>query len=157
MDVVHLHVHTCRCAHFPYFGNGWKEFAGILCVVRDPLASRFIEVKSGVHLHASTYTRADSPRFPISETTGRIALEFGMHLETHQLSILQRVPLARCFTELKGGACVHLRSRAPPFKHLRNSRTNCNGWTNGWKFGVCLGTTSYPLHTRWGISSRAHV
>ena len=45
-------------------------------------------VMGGVHLHVRTRARADVPFFCISETAGRIALKFGVWLETHYLGAL---------------------------------------------------------------------
>ena len=56
---VHLHVRTCRCASFPYLGNGWSGYSEILCVVRDTLAGRFYK-----SLGWGTSARADEPSFP---------------------------------------------------------------------------------------------
>ena len=39
---------------FPYLGSGSTDCAEIWCVVRDPLAKRFAQVKSGVDLHLRT-------------------------------------------------------------------------------------------------------
>ena len=50
----------------------------IWCVVRDPLAMRLTLLRGGVHLHVRTCT----PLFRFSGTAGRIALKFGMLLET---------------------------------------------------------------------------
>ena len=41
------------------------------------------QVMVGVHLHVRTCARADVPLFRISETARRIALTFGVWLETH--------------------------------------------------------------------------
>ena len=41
------------------------------------------QVIDGVHLDVRTCTRADVPLFRILETAGRIALKFGVWLETH--------------------------------------------------------------------------
>ena len=46
--------------------------------------------------------------FSISETAGRIALKFGLWLETHQLGILQEL--------LVGYLQVHVRTCAPLFR-----------------------------------------
>ena len=87
MDGVHLHVRTCRCAHFPYLGNGWTNCAEIWCVVRDTLASRFAKVKGGVNLHVRAADLHAAhvqmcPLFCISESAERIALQFSVSLES---------------------------------------------------------------------------
>ena len=41
--------------------------------------------------YARTYARVDVPLFRISETAGRIALKFGMWLETHKQGFLQKL------------------------------------------------------------------
>ena len=79
MGGLHLHVRTCICAPFPYLVNGWTDCAEIWYLVRDPLAMRFTEVDYGVQMHMRTC----APLFRISGTTGRIALKFGVWLETH--------------------------------------------------------------------------
>ena len=43
---VHMHI------PFSYLENGWMNLSGIWCMVRDPLATRFTEVKGGVQLGA---------------------------------------------------------------------------------------------------------
>ena len=48
------------------------------------------QVMGGVHLHVRTCARADVPLFRISETAGRIALKFGVLLETHYLGVLRK-------------------------------------------------------------------
>ena len=92
MGAVHVHVRTCRCALFPYLGNGWTDCAEIWCVVRNPLARLFAKVNGGAQLHVRTC----SPLFRISETAGRIALKFSMWLETHYLSVLQKLMIGTC-------------------------------------------------------------
>ena len=87
-----LHVRTCKCAPFPYLGNGWTGCAEIWCVLRDPLARLFANVNGGVYLHVRTY----APLFRILETAVRIALKFGMWLETHWLSVLLKSILDTC-------------------------------------------------------------
>ena len=52
-------------------------------VFRDQAAMHITQVMGGVHLHVRTCARADVPPFRISETAGRIALKFGVWLETH--------------------------------------------------------------------------
>ena len=82
MGGVHLHVRTCARADVPpflYLGNGWTDCAEIWCVVRDPLARLFTNVHGGAQLHMRTCATL----FLISEMAGRIALKFGMCLETH--------------------------------------------------------------------------
>ena len=64
----------CTCARadvspFPYFGNGWTDCAGILCMARDPLARHFAEVNDGTQLHVRTPIR-------IYDTAGLITLKF---------------------------------------------------------------------------------
>ena len=71
---VHLHVRT----PFPYLWNGWSDSAEIWYVVRDQSAGQFIQARDGVHLHVRTC----APLFRISGTDGRIALKFGVLLET---------------------------------------------------------------------------
>ena len=39
---------------FTYLGKGWTYCAEIWCVVRDPIAMRFTETKSVVHLQVRT-------------------------------------------------------------------------------------------------------
>ena len=73
-SVVQLHVRT----HFPYFGNGWTDCAEIWYVVGDQLARQLTQTEDGVHLHVRTCV----PLFHISGTALRIALKFGMLLET---------------------------------------------------------------------------
>ena len=55
MGVVHFHVHTRRCAPFPYLRNSWTDCTEICYVVREPLARRFTEVDDGVQLHLCTH------------------------------------------------------------------------------------------------------
>ena len=73
------HIRTCRCAPFLHLGNGWTDCAEILCLIRDPQARLLAKVHGGAQLHVRTC----APPFRISETAGRIALKFGMWLETH--------------------------------------------------------------------------
>ena len=42
-----------------------------------------IQVMGGVHLHVCTFAGADVPLFRITETAERIALKFGVRVETH--------------------------------------------------------------------------
>ena len=71
---------------FLYLGNGWTDFDEIWCVVRDQLFKRFAQVKSGVHLQVRTCV----PLFHVSGTAERIALKFGVRLETHYLCVLYK-------------------------------------------------------------------
>ena len=48
------------------------------------------QVMGGVHLRVRTCTRAYVPLFRSSETAGRIALKFGVLLDTHDLGVLQK-------------------------------------------------------------------
>ena len=73
------HVRTCRCAPFPYLGNGWTDCAEFWFVVGDPLACRFTKVNGGVQVPV----RKCAPLFRISETALRIALKLGVWLEDH--------------------------------------------------------------------------
>ena len=66
--------------------------------------------------------RTCAPLFRISEAAGRIDLKVGMWLETHWISVLQRDPLAKRFTEVNGRVHVHVRT---PFPCLGNSWTDC--------------------------------
>ena len=79
-----MHPRVRACAHadvppFPYLGNGWTDCVEIWHVISDPLARLFTKVKGGAQLHVRTC----APLSHISETPGRIALKFGMWLETH--------------------------------------------------------------------------
>ena len=56
------------------------------------------QVMDGVHLHVRTCARADMPLFHISEMAGRIALKFGVWLETHQQGVLQNFMVGHSFT-----------------------------------------------------------
>ena len=49
------------------------------------------QVMGGVHLHVRKCARADVPLFRISETAGRIALKFGVLLDTHDLGVYKSV------------------------------------------------------------------
>ena len=61
-------------------------------MIRDPLARRFTKVYGGVHL------RAQMCPFCISESAGRIELEFGMCLVTNQLGFLQKLGVVHSYT-----------------------------------------------------------
>ena len=98
---------TCSRADvppFPYLVNGWTDCAEIWYVVRDPLAGRFTEVDDEVQLHVRTCARF---LFRICGMAGRIALKFGVWLETHY--IVWR------FTKVNVGVQVHVRTCAPLF------------------------------------------
>ena len=41
---VNMHVHRCRCAPFPYLGNGLTDCAESWYVVTEALARRFTKV-----------------------------------------------------------------------------------------------------------------
>ena len=60
-----------------YLWNGWTDSTEIWHV-REQLAGQLIQTRDGIHLHV----RTSVPFFRISETAGRIALEFGVLLET---------------------------------------------------------------------------
>ena len=53
--------------------------------------------------------------FRISETAGRLALKFGMCLETHKPSVLQKLMVGYRYT------CA----RTHPFPYLGNGETDC--------------------------------
>ena len=55
----------------------------------DPPARLFAKVHGGAQLHVRTCASL----FRILETAGRIALKFGMLLEAHWLSVLQKLML----------------------------------------------------------------
>ena len=67
-----------RSTAFRYLGNGLMDCAEIWRAVRDQLAMRFKLLRGGMHLHV----RTRASLFRISGTAGRIALKFGMLLET---------------------------------------------------------------------------
>ena len=58
------------------------------------------------------------PLLRISEIFGRIALKFGMCLETHQ-------PNSSFLTKVKGGAQLQVRTCTPLFWYLGNGWTDC--------------------------------
>ena len=76
---------------FPYLRNGWTDCHEIWNVVRDQLARQFSQTTDGVHLRVRLRTYV--PLFRISGTAGRIALKFGMLLETSYLGSEYSVPL----------------------------------------------------------------
>ena len=81
MGGIHLQVRTCAGADEPplsYLGNGWTDYAEIWRVVRDQLARYAFYPTQGWGASA----RAHPLVFFISVTAGRIALKFGMLLET---------------------------------------------------------------------------
>ena len=83
MGSASANVRTCRCAPFPYLGNGWTDCAEICYVLRDTLAKRFTKV-DGTRAHVQLYPEGTSARehvhpFSVSRgTTGRTALKFGV-------------------------------------------------------------------------------
>ena len=101
MDGVYLHVRTCRCAPFPYLGNGRMDCAEIWCVVRDSLAKRFTKAYGRVHLHVRTCAPADVPLFRI--------LENGW-TDCAEIWYVVRDPLARLFAKVNDGAQLHVRT-----------------------------------------------
>ena len=62
------------------------------------------KVMGGIHLHVHTCARADVPLLCISETSGQIALKFGVWLEPHYLGVLQRSKVGFIST----CACAHV-------------------------------------------------
>ena len=100
-------------------------------VVRDPLAKLFAKVNDWAQLHARTCAYL----FHISERAGRIALKFGMWLETHQLSILQKLMLGTCARAAAPGgySCEHVGMYASLFRI-----SGADGRT-ALEFGVWLG------------------
>ena len=114
-------MRTCAradVAHFPYLGNGWTDCAEVWCVARDPLAKLLQEFMVG---HSCTRTCA--LLFRISETAGRgrTALKFGMWLEAHYLSVLQKLMLGlgTCARAAVPGTAVRVHVRIP-FPYLGN-------------------------------------
>ena len=116
MGGMHLHVRTCARADAPsvtYLGNSLTDCGEIWCVVRDPLAMRFTLFRDGVHLHVRTC----APLFRILGTAGRIALKFGMLLETNQLHSLHKPRI--------GYICTCARADVPRFPYLGSCLTDC--------------------------------
>ena len=64
-------------------GNVLADSDQIWCVFKGQAVIHITHVMGGVHLLVRTCARADVPLFCISETAGRIALKFGVWLETH--------------------------------------------------------------------------
>ena len=87
MGGMHLHVRTwartdvSQCSIPREWLTDWAE---IWCVVRGQLALRFALLRGVVHLQL--HVRTCVPLFHISRTAGRIALKFGMLLETNYIS-----------------------------------------------------------------------
>ena len=90
MGWVHLHVRTCRCAHFRI-----SETAGRVALkfgmVRGPLARTFTKVKSGVHLYVRTFRCASFPYLGSGLT------------DCAEIWCIAREPLARRFTKVWRG------------------------------------------------------
>ena len=81
-----------------------------VCLETKP---RCILHMGGVHLHVLTCVRADVPPFTYLGNTGRIALKFGMWLESHHQGFLQKLRV--------GHSCTC----APLFSYLGNGWTDC--------------------------------
>ena len=72
---------------FPYLANGWADCVKVLCVARDPLDKRFIQVRDVMHLHVRTCRH-----FYISrKRLGGLCLNLmcGYWLGTHSVSLFQ--------------------------------------------------------------------
>ena len=85
---VHLHVRKCRCSPVLDISGTAGRIALKFGVVKDQLAMRFTLLRDGVHLQVRTgcicmCTRAHPFSVSISGTTRRIALKFGVFLETN--------------------------------------------------------------------------